>query len=107
MVASGRRAGDACASGTRRLAFLLRRIGREKLGCDFASDTADRLVVGVPEAECVAAPGHLHAMSTRPPLQRLNAMLAITFFDTRTLAPIAMSAILARGTYRFDHLEPV
>jgi hypothetical protein len=36
--------------------FLLRRIGREKLGCDFVSDAADRLVVGVPDAECIADP---------------------------------------------------
>jgi hypothetical protein len=114
--ASGKRSGDACASGTRRLAFLLRRIGREKFGCDFVSDTADRLVVGVPEAECVAAPRRLHAISTRSPVPRFSRaamarlkgsmpLLAITFFDTRTLAPIAMSAILARGTYRFDHLD--
>jgi hypothetical protein len=73
------------------------------------------VVVGVPEIECVAAPGRLHAISTRLPLPRFSraaiarfkgsmTFLAITFFDTRTLAPIAMSAILARGTYRFDHL---
>ena len=74
------------------------------------------VVVCVPEAEYVAAPGRLHAISTWPPRPRFSRgaiarfkgsmpFLAITFFDTRTLAPIAMSAILARGTYRFDHLD--
>ena len=57
-----------------------------KLRCDFVSDTADRLVVCVPDAECVAAPGRLHAIKhvapaspllagRERPLQRLNAVL--------------------------------
>jgi hypothetical protein len=50
--------------------FLLRRIGREKLGCDFVSDAADRLVVGVPDAECIAAPGRQHARGPRFPASR-------------------------------------
>jgi hypothetical protein len=114
--ASGRRSGDACASGTKRLAFLLRRIGRGKIRLRLRQRYGRPVVVCVPEAECVAAPGRLHAISTRPPLPRFSRgaiarfkgsmpFLAITFFDTRTLAPIAMSAILARGTYRFDHLD--
>jgi hypothetical protein len=67
--------------------------------------TADRLVVGVPDAECITAPGRQHAISTRPPVPAFSQaaiarfkgsmFLAITVFDMRTFAPIAMSAFSA------------